>query len=187
MQKISKYKTATTYAQAWYDASKENHIEDVVFEEINQLSESMKKDAFLWNVLSQPAEDTKQKIKIMDDISKKLNMSAISSQALEMIAENERINILGIILNTFVKIYYKDKGIIEVSVDTAVELTKVQDTELKKVLENKLNAPVILNYKVNPDVLGGLAVRFNSVLIDDTLASKLKNLKHLLLNQKVAK
>lgn len=187
MQKISKYKTATTYAQAWYDAAKENHIEDAVLEEVRHLSESMKKDAFLWNVLSQPAEDIKHKIKIMSDISQKLNMNAISRQALEMIAENERINILGIILNTFIKIYYKDKGIVEVSVDTAVELTKAQDTELKKVLENKLHAPVILNYKINPDVLGGLAIRFNSLLIDDTLAGKLKNLKQLLLNQKVAK
>jgi len=184
VQKISKYKTATTYAQAWFDASKDSHAEDVVLEEVRCLLESMHKDASLWKVLSEPAEDTKEKIDVVSSIAKKLGMTPLSCQTLKMIAENERINLLGIILNTFVKLYYKDKGIIEVSVDTAVALTKAQDAELKKVLEHKLHAPVILDYRIKPEVLGGLAIRFNSLLIDDTLASKLKNLKQLLLNQK---
>lgn len=183
MQKISKYKTATTYAQAWFSAAKDNHIEDKVFEEIRLLKESMAENGELWGVLMQPVDDNNDKVKIMNDIAKKAKFSAVSEETLKMIAENNRLNILKMICGAFTKIYYQDKGIVEVTVDTAVELSETQDGRLKKTLENKLKSPVIINYRIKPEVLGGLAVRFNSWLVDDTISGKLKKLKQYMLDR----
>jgi len=183
VQKISKYKTAMTYAQAWFSAAKDNHIEDKVLEEIRLLKESISQNDDLWGVLMQPVDDNNDKVKIMTDIAKKAKFSAISEETLKMIAENNRLNLLKTICGAFAKIYYQDKGIVEVTVDTAVELSEAQDNRLKKTLENKLKAPIIINYRLKPEVLGGLAVRFNSWLVDDTLSGKLKKLKQYMLDR----
>ena len=86
----------------------------------------------------------------------------------------------GLILDEFIKLYYQDKGIVEVRVETAVELTAAQDKKLRSVLETKLKAPSLLVYTVKPEVLGGLRVRFKSFLIDDTLESKLGRIGQLI-------
>ena len=65
-------------------------------------------------------------------------------------------------------------------VETAVELTAAQDKKLRSVLETKLKAPILLEYTVKPEVLGGLRVRFKSFLIDDTLESKLGRIGQLI-------
>ena len=186
MQKISKYKTATTYAQAWFDAAKENHIEDAVMEEVRQLLVSMQQDTSLWAVLFQPADDNKEKVKIIRELGQRIGLTELSINTLSMVTENERLNLLKTILNTFIKLYYKDKGIIEVSVDTAVELTSTQHKKLQSTLEAKLQSPVVLNYRIKPEILGGLAIRYDSFLIDDTLIGKLKNIKRILLQQKAS-
>ena len=183
MQKISKYKTATTYAQAWFSAAKENNCEDKVLEEISLLKDSIRQNAAVWGVLSQPADDNNDKVNIMRDLAKQIKLSEISTETLVLLAENNRLNLLKMICGAFAKIYYQDKGIVEVTVDTAVELSETQDSRLKKTLENKLKAPVVINYRLRPEVLGGLAVRFNSFLVDDTLSGKLKKLKQHMLDR----
>lgn len=186
MQKISKYKTAMTYAQAWFDAAHESHIEDQVTDEVRLLKDSFCHDRSLWNILAEPADDSRNKLDIVESLSQRIGLSELSAQTLKLVAENERINLLGFIFDNFIKLYYQSKGIIEVTVDCAVKLSAKQDEKLKEVLEEKLHSPVIIDYRIKPEVMGGLAIHFNSLLIDDTLAGKLKSLKQLLLNQRVA-
>jgi len=185
VQKISKYKTAMTYASAWLDAAKDEKQEDAVFQEICVLKESLKEHAAVWAVLSQPVDDNSQKIQIIEALAKEIHLSRISTQTLKLILENDRLSLLALIFHAFKEAYYKDKGIIEVTVDTAVLLTEAQNKKLQKTLENKLQMPVMINYQIKPEVLGGLAVRYDSFLIDDTLAGKLKHLKKIITHSKI--
>jgi len=184
VQKISKYKTATTYAKAWFDAAKEDNNEDNVVNEVRLLLDSIRLNSALWTVLFQPVDDNQEKVKIVTEIAKQADFSKLSQDTLQFMAENDRLNLLKTVCGIFIKLYYEDKGIIEVTVDTAVELTETQNKKLKETLEQKLQAPVVLSYRVKPEVLGGLAIRFNSFLFDDTLAYKLNNLKQVMLNRK---
>lgn len=184
MQKISKYKTAMTYAHAWLDAAKDQKQEDTVFEEIGMLRASIKEQTEVWNILAQPVDDNMQKIKIIEALAKEIHLSKISTQTLKLIIENDKVSLLGLILHAFKDAYYKDKGIIEVDVATAVALTDAQDKKLQKTLENKLKMPVIIDYHIKPEVLGGLAIRYNSFMIDDTLAGKLKNIEKIITRPK---
>ena len=109
MQKISKYKTASTYARAWFYAAKENKQEDLVFKEIQLLRESMRQEAGLWHMLSQPTDGNEDKIEIISDLARKAQFSEISFETLKMIAENNRLGLLRFICSAFIKNYYKDK------------------------------------------------------------------------------
>ncbi len=180
MQKYSKYKIAANYAYAWFNAAKDKKIEEKVFDEVQLLKASYAHDKETWNILAAPIDDEHIKQSIIESIAKKIKLSEVSADALLVVVQNRRITLLALILNEFVKLYYQDKGIVEVTIETAVELSDAQDKKLRNVLEDKLNTKVLLKYLVNPEVLGGLKVSFDSFLIDDTLQTKLKRMKLLL-------
>ena len=180
MKKISKNKTAATYARAWLDAAKEQNKEDTVLEEVKVLKSSIDNDFVLWSVLFAPEEDHKNLMQLVSEFVKKASFSSVSGEALKLIATNRRLNLLKIILDEFCHLYYSDKGIIEVEVDTAVALEKSQHKSLSDTLEKKLNAPVLINYYIKPEVLGGLNIRFQSFQINDTLANKLNQIKQFM-------
>lgn len=183
MKKISKNKTAATYARAWFDAAKEHKKEDVVFDETKILQNSMHVDSALWSVLYAPTENNQDLVHLVDDFAQKISLSNISCEALKLIATNRRLNLLELILNEFSHIYYSEQGIVEVTVDTAVALGKTQHKSLSNALEKKLNAPVLIHYCIKPEILGGLNIRFKSFQINDTLANKLEQIKQLMLKQ----
>lgn len=177
MQKVSKYKTAVAYAVAWFGAAKDNNIEDKVFDEVLVLRDAVRKNVDLWEVLSAPVDDNTEKLKIITDLAKKSKLSDISCESLKLITENNRLNIIGLILDEFIHSYYKDKGVIEVKVESAVGLSSKQDKKLKEILENKLGAPVVVSYHINNSILGGLKISYDSFLFDDSLLGKLNRIE----------
>ena len=78
------------------------------------------------------------------------------------------------------KIYYKDQGIIEVDVETVKDLSSSQDKKLKTVLSKLFAGDVVVNYKINPSIIGGLRVKSGSKMFDDSLATKLNYLENLM-------
>ena len=180
MQKVSKYKTASAYAIAWLEASIDKGVADKVFDEVLVLRDAVKENMGLWTILSAPVDDNNEKLKIITDLAKKSKLSDISCESLKLITENNRLNILKIILDEFVHSYYQNKGIVEINVETAVDLSAKQDKKLKDALEKKLNSPVVINYQINNEILGGLKISYNSFLFDDSLIEKLNRIERLL-------
>lgn len=185
MQKVSDYKTATAYAEAWLDAAKDRNAEDIVLKEVQALDNGIGDIAALWAKLSTPLDDDNLKVEVIASFAKEANLSDISTEALKLIATNGRLNLIQMILTEFKHLYYQNKGIVEVMVESAVQLSEAQDKKLRKMLEEKLKAPIIIDYQINPAVLGGLAVRYGSFLIDDTIKSKLGRIEKLLAQRQV--
>ncbi len=180
VQKVSNFKTAAAYAEAWLNAAKDGNAEDAVFEEVTALKTGIGDVSGLWRVMSAPVESEKAQTDVLSALTKKAKLTKISEQALKLIAEHKRLNLISLILDEFVRLYYLDKGIMKVYVESAVKLSNEQSSKLEKVLQKKLNAPIVVDYQVNPEVLGGLSVRFGSYLIDDTVQNKLVKLEQIL-------
>lgn len=180
MQKVSDYKTATAYAQAWFGAAKDTHSEDMILQEVQALKEGIDSIPSLWTGLAQPADDASVKTEIVSSFATECGLSDISTETLKLMAENGRLKLIKLVLDEYKHLYYQDKGIIEVIVESAIKLSSTQDKKLRKTLEKKLAAPVEIEYKVNPAVLGGLAIQYGSFLIDDTIKNKLCRIEQLL-------
>ena len=97
-----------------------------------------------------------------------------------MIADNGRFKELPLILEAFGHIYLQRQGIAEVEVETVKKLSAAQDKKLKANLERKLQKQVAVTYKIVPELIGGLKIKFGSEMIDNTLASKLNRLENMM-------
>ena len=98
----------------------------------------------------------------------------------KILVENRKIDELELILNQFKKIYNDKQNIAEVDVDTVVELSSQQDENLKQKLTSIFKKEIIINYHINPQILGGLIIRCGTVQIDSSVKHQLDSLEQLM-------
>ena len=77
-------------------------------------------------------------------------------------------------------IYFEKHNIAEVDVESVLPLSSAQDAALKTNLKNFLKKDILINYHINPDIMGGLVVSYNSEMIDDSLKGKLNRLETIM-------
>ncbi len=179
MKKASKVQIAQNYAKALYEASKlDNNLEHVINEckLINDVFAEVKELGVLYN----PELQISKKYEIISEISKQLKVSKTVENFLKTLVENNRFIDLKTILERFYQIYYLHEDMMEVSVQSVQPLNEKQQKKLLKGLEKLLNKKIIINYKINPEVLGGLVVEFGSSRIDDSIKGKLNRLEQVM-------
>ncbi len=165
MKKNSKTKIAMTYATALYDAAAENKVEAKVFADVEKLSTLVAKD---------------DKKDVLMKISTKLGWSEDTLRCLEIVSENRRFRELPQILSEFVHVYYTRHNVVEVSVESVKKLSAAQDKKLQAQLEKFLNKKIVVSYKIAPELIGGLRIKFGSEMIDNSILSKLNRLENVM-------
>lgn len=179
MKKVAKIQIAQNYAEALYEAAVQDNLLEKVWADSMLLADVFAASPEL-NILNNPGWKKQQKQDLIQQIAQKLELSRTMANFLQLIAENGRISDVSAIMTQFKHVYYKGQGILEVGVECVQPLSPAQNTKLKKGLEKLLKQPVVINYNINPEILGGLTVQFGSMRIDDSLAGRLNRLEQVM-------
>lgn len=180
MKKKSKTKVARVYSSALYEAALETGQVEKVWSDVAKLQNLMKTDADFGKFLTNPLWSENDKADVVAKTAKVLGLSNETLNCLKIVSENQKMAELSLILDEFGKLYYLKNNVVEVVVETAKKLSSAQDKKLQKVLENLLQSKIVMNYKINSTLLGGLRVQCGSKLYDDSLASKLNYLEKIM-------
>lgn len=95
-------------------------------------------------------------------------------------ADNGRVALLPEVLKAYADVYYAENNISQVKVQTAIELSGKQKSDLVSALENYLGNKVVVKYQIKPEILGGLVIECGTKLIDDSIKGKLERLELLM-------
>lgn len=177
MKKISKTKTASTYAKALFEAAQEKQKLEMVFADVLKFSDILNNDDEFIKYMTNPLYSEEDKKTILNDIILKLKFSEIVAECLLIMNDSHRLDVLRETLDAFVHLYYKKQNIAEVRVDSAKKLSASQLKKLTMVLEKNLSQKVVLIQNVCSELMGGLRIRVGSKMFDDTLAAKLNRLE----------
>ena len=164
MKKDSKTKIARVYALALYEAAEERKAVPQVSDDMMKLLDAVRADAGIVKCLANPLWGLDDKKAALREVAARMKLNAETLNCLDLIAENGRFAELPQILEAFRHIYYVRHDIAEVEVGTVRELSAAQDK-------------VVVKYEIKPELLGGLVIKFNSNMIDDSLKSKLNRLE----------
>ena len=175
MKKKSLYETAQNYAKAWFEACESAKNAERAFQDAQKLSRALNADDL--RLLSNPTFDARVLNETLAEISQKLKLQEESLHFLQLMGQNRRLHLLPLALQAFTHIYYQAQNILEVSVQSAQMLSASQKKTLESGLEKGLKRQIVVSYKLNPSVLGGLSVQYGDVLWDDTLKNKLNRLE----------
>lgn len=180
LKKESKEKIARVYAFALYEAAEKNGLEQKIKADVDLLIMFCQNEADLLKKMSSPLISGDEICAIWQQVAKKTNMQKETLICLEEISKNKRIGDLKNILAEFLRIYNKHNNIVCVKVESAVALSAEQDKKLQKILENKFNKKVGIEYEINLSLLGGLRVQSGSLMYDGSLSYKLVCLENLM-------
>ena len=169
-----------SYAVALFDSLRENNlgIDDALME-LLQIEKIIKEDK-IYKFLVHPNIDKNEKIDIIKKALKDFNKT-ISSFILVLI-ENNRIEYLSGIIESFKEEYNEVKGIISVEVISRSKLDDDKLREIIKYLEGCYKKKVEAKVTIDEDIIGGIIVKANGKIIDDSILNKLKAIKDAVLN-----
>lgn len=180
MKKNEKNKLIKSYAEAFYGAASASSLSEKVFAEIEDFVDLLKKDTKLMKYLSGPLLKDSDKKEILVDITEKKNFSQPVIGLVKTMADNGRVALLPEVLKAYADVYYAENNISQVKVQTAIELSGKQKSDLVSALENYLGNKVVVKYQIKPEILGGLVIECGTKLIDDSIKGKLERLELLM-------
>lgn len=180
MKKNSKTKIARVYSTALYEAASDRGCVEEVWKDVAKLNGLLHQNSDLIAYLSSPLWGEKDKEDVLDRVAKILKLNEETESCLQVISINGKIKDLPTILAGFSKVYYQKHNIAEVEVEAVKKLSDIQDKNLREMLTKVLAKDVVINYNINPGILGGLRIRYGSKMYDDCLATKLNYLENVM-------
>ena len=82
----------------------------------------------------------------------------------------------------FHKLFEKKRGIREVEVITASPLSPANEAKLKKALQARLKAEIVLTSGTDPSILGGMILRFDGTEMNTSFKNRLSELRQILIH-----
>ena len=176
---VKNIKASRKYSNALISTALENNNADKIYQDLVFITETIKTNAQLHDFLYNPVVTCSDKI----DVIKKLfsvHIDKISLDFMLLLAENRRLNILEEVLNQYLESYNKHKNIVKPLIVSAVELDEERKKRIIQKLETKLSKTVLPEYKVSPDIIGGLIIEIDDKTIDCSIRAKFENLRQQL-------
>lgn len=169
------------YALALYEvAEKKGKIEEYL-QDLEEICDVIKSDDKFYEIIKHPQISTKNKKKLFVKIFKGRIDEELLSFLLILI-EKDRLLFLKEKLYQMKKIHDERNNILRGVVITTTKLSRDKFEELNKNLNKKYNKEVILSEKIDKSIIGGIYLRVDNEIIDDTIKSKLDDLKNIMLN-----
>ena len=112
-----------------------------------------------------------------NDASDKALSSALKD-FVDLCAHKGVISQMDGIIRSFVQYYHKQEGIVEVAVTTARKLNQDMESQVHTLLQKVLpNKTLQITYTHNPELLGGITVRYADKILDGSIMTRLEQLK----------
>lgn len=104
------------------------------------------------------------------------SMTAEQHNFVRVLAQNERLGVLGEIASLFDGLRNAQEGVVDARVDSAYPLTDAQLVDIVATLESRYGRKVKATVHVEPDLIGGVSIRVGDEVMDASVRGKLAQL-----------
>jgi F-type H+-transporting ATPase subunit delta len=168
---------AGRYANALFDLATEQKAVATVAQGLSSFQAVINNSTDLQRVMRSPVFKVEDQLAAVSALGAGVGVSGIALNFLKLMAKNRRLAAVPATISAFHARVALSRGESTAEVTSAEKLTAAQVTELKASLKSVIGNDVALETKVDPAILGGLIVRIGSRMMDDSLRTKLQNLK----------
>lgn len=180
MKNVSKLKNAILYADAMYEGAEQAGQLDRVYDDACRLKSVLGEHEAEISKLNNPLWNNEDKIAVLKILAEKIGLHQVMFNTLQLLAQNRKLNLLLSIMDQFILRYQQRHNIAQIDVLTVVPLTDRQDLLLKEKLKKIFQKEVILNYVIDPQIIGGLVIKYGTNFIDNSIKHKLCALEQLM-------
>ena len=87
------------------------------------------------------------------------------------------------IANSYVTLYRQQKNVIRGRLITAARVSPATEQKMRQMVESKTNGTVEFETEVNPDIIGGFILEYDTYRMDASVKAKLNNILNTLIRK----
>jgi len=168
---------ANRYARAVLELITESGKQELVLNELRALQTLFEKDDSIREFLHSPLVKAGDREKALSAALKPVGLSPDTLAFVMLLSEKGRLPIFNKIVEAIKTQNDMAHGVTRGNVRSATVLTPDERKSIEQTVSKYTQKQVILNYKEDPGVIGGLIAEVGSFTFDDTLTSHLRRLK----------
>lgn len=173
---MSELTVGARYAKSLIDLAQEQNILEQVKGDMELFIDVVKHNHELFAVLRNPIISHDKKVKILDAIFGG-KVSAATVGFFKIMISKSRGEVLYYTAQEFINQYNTKNNIIKAQVVSATPLSEDNKKEITAIVHAEVGGNIILETKVNPDLIGGFVLTVGDRQIDTSIANSLKKLK----------
>ncbi len=170
--------SAKSYSQALYElATEEKKLNDVE-EHVTSIIRLISQSEDFNSLIKDPTNKQEDQLKAINMIFEKFNLNSLLKKFLNFLVMKRRFFYVEKILTDFVTICSKNRGEISAKLIVAKKLNENEINKIKDELSKNFGSDVKLNYSYNPDLIAGLIMQVESIMIDTSIKNKLQQIEN---------
>ena len=167
---------AHRYAKAVYELAVENRTQDKVFGDLRALENALEQDHAIPSFLSNPMVSADDRVAVLNKAFEGNSISKEATDLILLLARNDRFGIFKEVVHAFEAQADEANGVCRGVVRSATVLDQAEREKIESTVEVALKKKVIMQYKVDPTVIGGLVAQVGSYTFDDSIAFHLRRM-----------
>lgn len=121
-----------------------------------------------------PSFSADEKKAVLTELTGKLSVSKTVKNFVYLLADQGRVSALLDIADDFTKMLEDKQGVVSGSLLTAVELSAARQKALGDKLTKQTGKELVLDFAVDPDILGGVVLKIGDKVLDASLRAQLE-------------
>ena len=177
---MSENRIAKRYSRSLLDLCESKGVTDAVYNDLKEFVAVLGENPELSNTLKSPIVKQDHKKNILTSLFKNFNGETLNFFAFATSKKREAS--LRAIANDFIRLYNDGKGIAFATVTSAIPLDQKVLDKIKSMLADHMDHKSIeLENIIDPEVIGGMVIRYDDKLLDMSISKELKDLRQKLI------
>jgi F-type H+-transporting ATPase subunit delta len=154
-------------------------IEADVYKEMQTMAKTYAEVPQLRQTIDNPmlSKDTKQTL-LLTAVGEK--PCELTKAFISLVLKEDRENVMQFIANSYVTLYRQQKNVIRGRLITAAAVSPATEQKMRQMVESKTNGTVEFETEVNPDIIGGFILEYDTYRMDASVKSKLNSILNTL-------
>ena len=162
------------YARALLKSATDAKIEDAVYTEMQQLAKSYVEVPQLRFTIDNPMlSKDKKEVLLLTAVGEK--PSDLTKAFIQLVLKEDRESVMQFIANSYVTLYRQQKNVIRGRL-IAAAVSPATEQKMRQMVESKTNGTVEFETEVNPDIIGGFILEYDTYRMDASVKAKLNSI-----------
>ena len=153
------------YARALLKSATDQKQEDAVYQEMMTVAKSYLDVPALRHTIDNPM--------LSKDKKEALLLVAAGEKP---VLKEDRENVMQFMANSYITLYRKQKNVIRGKLTTAARVSVETEQKMRQMVESKTNGTVEFETEVDPDIIGGFILEYDTFRMDASVKSKLNTI-----------
>jgi F-type H+-transporting ATPase subunit delta len=171
---------ANRYARALADVVAPSGDYRKVLQELQDFETAYGESSELREIFDSPAVAWPQKMKVLEAIGQRLDISPLTLIFLRVLLVNYRMPLLEEVVQAFHRIANGRMGVVQVTISSASDLSEAEREALASRFRELTRKQVELEFRIDSELLGGILAQIGSIVYDGSVRGSLARIREQL-------